>query len=446
MKIEHIVLHNFRKYEQARFNFHEHFTVLIGENGAGKTTILDALSVMLNTYLQGSGIKTGCSAIRKDDARLLIVEKGGQVFREPQSKVYLTATGGLRGEVIDWRRDKGDRGGKARDLTKFGADDRESISKGESPELPLLLYYGAGRLWDIHHGVQTEKPRSQLDAYKFCLDPKSDHKAFEKWFKKLSLSALQKGHRSPALDVVKNAVMTCIPGSREFYHDTDEDGIMIHIDSLGLMPFNYLSDGYRNMVAMVADIAHRASRLNPQHEDEAARKTQGVVLIDEIDLHLHPKWQRTVVRDLQEAFPRLQFIASTHSPFILQSLDAGEVIDLNQEVNISDLEQAPPGIAAPGPANEFSDRTIEDITEEVMGIPVPQRSERYRQMYEAAQQYYRILQQAESATEQEKQALKAELDELSAPFSDNVGYHAFLEMERVAAGLGRLVTNRKGDE
>jgi len=70
------------------------------------------------------------------------------------------------------------------------------------------------------------------------------------------------------------------------------------------------------MLGMVADIAYRSAVLNPQLGSEAAQKTPGIVLIDEIDLHLHPKWQRRVVEDLRATFPALQFVATTHSPFI----------------------------------------------------------------------------------------------------------------------------------
>ena len=122
-----------------------------------------------------------------------------------------------------------------------------------------------------------------------------------------------------------------IQGAKDFYYDTDADQIMIKLDKEGLVPFNYLSDGYRNMVAMVADIAHRASRLNPHFDSESAKKTQGIVLIDEIDLHLHPKWQRRVVDDLQEAFPNIQFVATTHSPFIIQSLKAVRLLILTKK-------------------------------------------------------------------------------------------------------------------
>ncbi|BBO87499.1 AAA family ATPase [Desulfosarcina ovata] len=444
MKISNVVLRNFRKYDHERFNFNSRFTVLIGDNGTGKTTILDALSTMISTYFQGSKIQIGRSGIKKDDARLVVIKKAEQVFLEPQKEVYLTAEGLLNGRPITWRRDMGDRGGKAKELVREGADQRKRISEGESPNLPVLLYYGAGRLWDVHRAVKTGKPGSQLDAYRFCLDPKSDQKAFEKWLKKLSYTELQKKKTIPALQTVKEAVLGIVPNARDFYHDTDEDQIMIDLEREGLMPFNCLSDGFRNMVAMAADIAYRASLLNPHYGLNVARETTGIVLIDEIDLHLHPKWQRRVVHDLKATFPAMQFVSTTHSPFILQSLEAGEVIDLNQSHDIETVAGSPDGIAAPGPANPFSDRSIEDIVEDVMGLPIPQRSQRYQDMYEAAKQYYSLLQEAVDADADRKQELKGRLDALSAPFSDNVAYHAFLEMKKIAAGLGDAPA--EGDE
>ncbi|MFH1134927.1 MAG: AAA family ATPase [Pseudomonadota bacterium] len=436
MRLQAINLRNFRRYERARFHFHPHFTVIIGDNGKGKTTVLDAIAIMLGTYLQGSGIQTGYSAIRKNDARLVVREKVGQAFFEPQKEVNLFAEALIHGNAVKWRRAMGDRGGQARELVQVGMRDREIVSEGHEVELPLLLYYGAGRLWEIHRNIKTAAPGSQLDAYRFCLDPKSDQKAFQKWFKRLSYSELQKGKTIPALAAVRQAVLDCVPGAKEFFHDTGEDQIMISLEGEGLVPFNYLSDGYRNMAAMVADIAHRAGRLNPHFGETAARQTPGIVLIDEVDLHLHPKWQRRVVGDIQTAFPRLQFIATTHSPFILQSLGSCEVIDLNQSSSPLEVINASMDEAAPSPRGEYSNRSLEDITEDVMNVDVPQRSHRYQRMYEAAKAYYQVLQSAAEATPDERERLKRELDELSSPFSDNVAYHAFLEMERIAAGLG----------
>jgi predicted ATP-binding protein involved in virulence len=437
MRINRLRLHNFKKFDEAVFQFHPEFTVLIGDNATGKTSILDALAILLGTYLLRAEISTGRSGFGKDDVRFIVTEKKGQVFLEPQKDVFIESQAIFREQIIDWRRNPGDRGGSAKQLRDAGAEDFTKISKGEDVDLPVLLYYGVCRLCRTHRDVEIGKPESKLVGYRNCLDPQSDYHLFKKWFKQLELVALQQGKRIPALEVVRTAVKTCIPDADHFYYDVANDQLMIRFGKTGLMPFDNLSDGYRNMLGMVADIAHRLSRLNPHKGENAAQKGAGVVLIDEIDLHLHPKWQRRVVRDLQKAFPALQFIATTHSPFILQSLDPGEVIDLNQSGQGQDLENKATGIAAPSPADSFSNRSIEDIVETVMGVALPQRSARYQEMYKVAKEYYKILQEAKNGDAKLKDELKQRMDELSAPFSDNIAYHAFLEMERLAAGLGR---------
>jgi predicted ATP-binding protein involved in virulence len=443
VKINKLELHNFKKFEEAIFKFHPNFTVLIGDNATGKTSILDALATLLGSYLLRSKITSGRSGIKKNEARLLQIEKEGQVFLEPMDKVYVCASGILHGEPISWTRSIGDRGGKAWPLLSIASEDIKQAKIGEDVDLPLLLYYGAGRLWTSHRNVKMGRPDSRLIGYRNCLDPRSDQNLFELWFKKLEMAALQQNKQITALDAVRNAVMTCIPHAEHFYFDIGADQLMIQFDDSGLMPFNNLSDGYRNMVAMVADIAHRASRINPHKGANAALQTTGVVLIDEIDLHLHPKWQRIVVRALQSAFPLLQFVAATHSPFILQSVDPGEVIDLNQSLGVEKIESVEEGIAAPGPASSFSNRSIEDIIEDVMGVEVPQRSQRYQEMFDTAKHYFSLLQNPSTLDDAEMAELKVTLDELSAPFSDNVAYHAFLEMERMASGLGRSKKQEK---
>ncbi|MCP4702749.1 MAG: AAA family ATPase, partial [Gammaproteobacteria bacterium] len=165
-------------------------------------------------------------------------------------------------------------------------------------------------------------------------------------------------------------------------------------------------------------IAYRAAFLNPQLEMNAPRETPGIVLIDEIDLHLHPAWQRNIVTSLKETFPKIQFIATTHSPFIIQSLRPGELIDLD------------------GHWAEYADKSIEDIAEDQMGVEVPQRSVRYLLMQAAAEEYYRVLEGAKNAPPEKLAPLERKLDELAAPFSDDVAYHSFLKMERLAARLG----------
>ena len=184
------------------------------------------------------------------------------------------------------------------------------------------------------------------------------------------------------------------------------------------VPFDYLSDGYRNMLAMVADIAVRCATLNPALKEEAIRTTPGVVLIDEIDLHLHPKWQRRVVTDLLAAFPKIQFVATTHSPFIIQSLVPREHIEL---LNMDNAE-----------ASDYADKSVEDIAEQLQGAGEQTRSERYKAMMEAAEEYYRALQQVDTVPPDQLQELKDRLEELASRFSDDPAYQAILKVEREA--------------
>ncbi len=444
MKIHTLRLHNFRKFEDYVFRFHPRFTVLIGDNASGKTTILDAIAIMLGTWLMKSEIAIGKKLISSDEIRLKTFEKDEIVNTEPQKPCFLEAKGELEGQFLTWKRKHGDRGKDASQIIQIGEQKLNALRDGKDVDMPVLLYYGAGRFQGKHRRIPPDKPDSRAAGYKNCLEPRSDHHLFEKWFKQLELSAIQKQKQIPVLESVREAVKQCIPGSSRFYYDVTHDAIMIEIKSEGCCLFNNLSDGYRNMLAMAADIAHRAARLNPHMGKTAARETSGVVLIDEINLHLHPKWQRRVVGDLKNAFPKIQFIATTHSPFIIQSLAPGEVIDLNEVSSQPvSMELADSETGIPGPAKEYAGKSIEDITEDIMGVDMPQRSRRHQEMYDAAKEYYTILQETPKADPQKKEELKKKLDELSAPFSDNVAYHAFLEMERMATGLGKSEQEKK---
>ena len=429
MRIERIELKNFRSFASRTFEFAPSFNILIGDNGAGKTAILDALAIGAGAIFLGLD---GASppGIHGDDVRRVTHGLGEVPTLEASYPVAVTCVGTVGDRRVEWTRTlegpkKHTTHGGASELSRLAEAWSEQVRAGVESTLPLVSYYGTGRLWlqrrsrrsTASDGARVLRPGSRLRGYQGCLDPASDHKGFVSWFKTMELIQLQKGQKLGTLEAVKHSIRKCLRGWDEVLYDF-RLGSLVARNQDAQLPFDMLSDGVRNVLAMVGDIAYRAATLNPHLREEAAAKTPGIVLIDEIDLHLHPLWQREVVDDLRDVFPALQFVATTHSPFIIQSLREKELINLDDRARES-----------------LPSRSIEDIAEAVMGVAVPQRSHRHQDMMAAARAYYAALEEAKGAGGERLEALKRKLEELSAPFSDDVAYHAFLEMQRRAANL-----------
>lgn len=425
MRIERIELQNFRSFTSRTFEFSPSFNVLIGDNGTGKTAILDALAIGAGAIFLGLD---GASppGIHREEVRRVTHGLGEVPTLEALYPAKVTCRGLIDGVPLDWTRtlegpNKHTTHGGASELARIATTWNEQVRAGVEITLPLVSYYGTGRLWLQRRaqrtGARVLKPGSRLRGYQGCLDPASDLKGFVSWFKTMELIQLQKGQSLGTLDAVKHALRSCLRGWDEVSYDVRLGALVVRNRDTQL-PFEMLSDGVRNILAMVGNIAYRAATLNPHLREQAPSRTPGIVLIDEIDLHLHPLWQREVVDDLREVFPAIQFVATTHSPFIIQSLRQHELINLDDRAR-----------------ETLPSRSIEDITEEVMGVDVPQRSHRHKRMMAAARAYYEALEEAKGAKGARLKALKRKMDALSAPFSDDVAYHAFLEMQRRAANL-----------
>lgn len=430
MRIDRIELKNFRGFESSTFEFSPAFNVLIGDNGAGKTAILDALAIGAGAIFLGL---EGASppGIHRDDVRRITYNLGEVPTLEEAYPAVVTCSGVVQGESITWTRtldgkNKHTTHGGASELARIANNWEAEVRSGMARTLPLVSYYGTGRLWlqrrarrttSSADGARVMRPGSRFRGYNGCLDPSSDHKGFVSWFKTMELIQLQTGQKSGTLEAVKDAIGRCLRGWSQVLYDF-RLGTLVARNKKMQLPFEMLSDGVRNVLAMVGDIAYRTATLNPHLRERAPSKTPGIVLIDELDLHLHPLWQREVVDDLRRVFPALQFVATTHSPFIIQSLRQHELINLDDRSR-----------------ETLPSRSIEDIAEAVMGVEIPQRSHRHQEMMEAARAYYEALEGAKKARGARLKALKRKLDELSAPFSDDVAYHAFLAMQRHAAKL-----------
>ncbi len=423
LRIDELIVENFRCFEKQAFKFTPAFNILIGDNGAGKTAILDALAIALGAFLQEIG-NVEAPILKLNDVRLRPIRKGDTLTAEPQFPVSLTCSSSLPGQTIQWERRLSEPNKTARnqqiiELKELANLVRQQVSAGENTTLPVIAYYRTDRLWRLAAMNERAKIGSRFDGYKDCLAPGSHTADLIEWMIWQETITLQERTSDPLYPPVKAALVECVEGWVDIVFHARERKLQALFQDGRLLPFDLLSDGQRNMLGMIADIAYRCALLNPHLAEHSRKDTSGVVLIDEIDLHLHPKWQRSVIENLRHTFPQIQFIATTHSPFIIQSLRPGELIDLTRTAK-----------------GEYVNRSLEDIVETVMNIPVPQRSQRYQKMYEVAQEYYRLLGQGKMASAEQVEAIKQKLNELVEPFSDNVAYYAFLGMKRAAAGLG----------
>lgn len=350
MRINKIRIKNFKGFAEETFQLNPHFTVFIGENAKGKTTVLDALAVATGSFLRGIDVAT-LESRGIDKSEIRIITKDGQPL--PQLPAEVHAYGEVAGVNIQegWLRTVDKLSPKKTTTTFVKAKNIESIAEkllqkrrsGEDIIFPVIAYHGTGRLWAQHEEKKAEYKKTGegvSQAYINCLSPKSSSKEFLSWYKTYEdeIRKFDQEKDKVLLKAFNNTVMSMIPDNHwqeMAYSFAAEDLIGIFVTPDGKkekLQFRQLSDGYRNIIGTVADIAYRCIKLNPHLGEDAVKQTPGIVLIDELDLHLHPNWQRRIVDDLKNTFPNIQFVATTHSPFIVQSLEQSELVNLDEEV------------------------------------------------------------------------------------------------------------------
>jgi predicted ATP-binding protein involved in virulence len=419
MRLKSLRLKNFRCFAEDRWEFDPQFNVLIGDNATGKTTILDALSIGIGSFFLGIDSVYAKTILYKDIRKNTFLEN--REYQLP-CEIELEGNVGVNEENLIWERNVLSSKGNTRrekdtnKLAKMASEMQQLVRDGEKVDLPVFNYYGTGRLWqERKKTIKTLSPSSKFDAYIDSIEPISTSSRFVSWMKTRTLTELQTGIKDEALVLVKASVGCFLSTTERIEFDVKLDSIILEkLTNRGSnkIVWTEMSDGYRNIIAMAADLTYRCYTLNSHLGIHAIEQSKGVVLIDEIDLHLHPKWQRTVVDSFKKAFPNLQFIVTSHSPFVVQSLKNKELIDLEGK-NFAD---------------DYNKRGVEDIVEGEMKVLNVHRSERFVKMKQKAAEYYDLISRSQNfKNDKDLELLMQELDQLLLPFYDEPAYVTYLE-------------------
>lgn len=437
--IKEIRLHNYRKFEDKTFSFDKNMNVLIGTNASGKTTVLEAVNVALGAYLAAykhyvpsrfvrnisdSDVRRKNQSTKERD---ILISTGIEQYPCEISVILCMDNKPYEYQRVLEKKEGRTKFGGNNPMQKTIVDWEQRIKRGDgsdaSSTFPLVMYLSSARLWNDSRNMDFNYDLpNRTDAYNYCLDKKRGMQMTFNYIRHLvEISAQENGGAEyPAYTLIMGAI-------RESMKDELKEGETIEYslryNGLALVqadgtriPFEGLSDGYRGVIKIVADIATRMCILNPYLKEEALKETPGVVVIDELDLSLHPSWQRRIVKTLTSLFPKIQFICASHSPFIVQSLKDGQLISLDGKIE-----------------NEYSGESLEDIAEDIMGVENPQYSDEKQEMYELAQEYFSKLNQADD--KEHLQKVKARLDVLTARFGNNPAYYAYLNQKYLEKSL-----------
>lgn len=334
-------------------------TVLVGNNGAGKTTLLKSLAISLSWLVarirseKGSGSPIAEESIQNGftsaSVSIAVTDANARLedsIADPDS--------GLFGWMITRSRQgrKADIHSSLMDASRLADIYRDELTVFDKASLPLIAYYPVERsVLEIPLKIRTKHTFDQLDGYDNSLNRGVDFRRFFEWFRERedsenesgvsnealaeisekfgqdsevwkTLTQLKASSRDRQLTAVRSAIAAFMPGfsnlrvkrKPRLHMAIDKDGATLNVSQL--------SQGEKSMMALVGDIARRLAMMNQSLENPL--HGDGIVLIDEVDLHLHPRWQRSLIRQLSETFPNCQFVLTTHSPLVIS--DARDVL------------------------------------------------------------------------------------------------------------------------
>ena len=395
MKLRSVEIENFRAVKYLKLSLDESLTVFHGDNAHGKTSVLSAIAVGLG------------------EIPTLLPEVSGISFRNTDRRrsakyvrVVLETTEGVRWDVR--------RGGTRKSVGgRSIRDEVRSIIKADEErrdvDLPIVALYDTDRaVFDVpqrRSGFNRDLPR--YTALEGALSARANFRYFFEWFKakedeELRYQKRNPGYESRELRAVRTAIMSMIPDASrpriEFRPLRFVVSLKPNSGPSEDLTLDQLSGGYRIILALAADLARRMAQGNPDRDDPLS--CEAIVLIDEIELHLHPGWQQRVLSELRRTFPNTQFVVSTHSPQVLTSVPPRQIVELCR---------ADGTIVAGGTSAATYGAEAGDVLSTVMGIRGRPTDNVFVQKLD---RYMRIVGDDEGDSE-EAMRLRAELNAIS---------------------------------
>jgi predicted ATP-binding protein involved in virulence len=366
----------------------ERLTVIVAKNGAGKTTILDAIAIGLGQFITRLPKVSG---INPKDSDYLLDNNGN---KPAYMRIAFESTRGIRWDRTEKRdqtqktQSKIPKADGIKELNDYvdklvdAYNDKSSFdlpifaNDKSSFDLPIFAYYGTGSgVFEVPQRRQNfKKMFSRFEALQGALEAKANFRRFFEYFyflEELEHQGVQKeqdlNYQQAELKTIRKAIESAMPMFKNprsqvrplcFLVDWQ-----INQEETKTLRIEQLSDGYRTTLAMIMDIAARMASANPELKNPL--ETEGIILIDEVELHLHPGWQQTILPPLLETFPNVQFIVTTHSPQVLTTVPSSSI----KAIQWDSSEQ--PNLM---PSIEFSEGAeSQQLLEDILGIkPRPQ--------------------------------------------------------------------------
>lgn len=382
LRLTKLEMSNFRCFRKMNkpIEFDPNLTVIVAKNGCGKTAVLDALRISLGTFSKGLNRWSQASIRTRDASLTLLRARAGKGSDFP---VSIQVDGIVESQPCHWGRIRESENGhtttkEAKVISDFGARLHKCVVTDgcDVPELPLLAFYGTGRLWKGEANRENDQKQDKLGpAYESCfagyvdaLTTDSIFSQVKQWMSDADLCRNSPAEQETSLGrstaeqyaAVEKAVETVLSGTgfRRPHYNTRYRQMALIEDRRGndeaiAVPISWTSDGIKAAFSLVADIAYRCARLNPAFGVEACQKTQGIVMIDEVDLFLHPAWQQRILPDLRRIFPNIQFVVTTHSPQVISSVPPECIRIIAEDGQIEDVSIWTEGVE--------SSRILEDV-------------------------------------------------------------------------------------